>query len=262
MASKKEKESVEISAKTVEEAIERGLSELGLTRDQVEVEVINPGRGGVLGFGAEDAQVRITALLVEPPPDVESLQAEAVAAESPQQAESVDTSTSQAALAIESVAVMPDFTELSVSLLQGLLDRMNIKAQVTARIGDDLVEEGEEPPLTLDITGDDLGILIGRRGETLRALQYMTRLMLSKSLKRWEPVVVDVEAYRVRRRRLLRQLAARMAERVAFSQQRVVLEAMPAHERRIVHIALRDHQAVTTKSIGEGEHRKVTIIPR
>jgi spoIIIJ-associated protein len=86
--------------------------------------------------------------------------------------------------------------------------------------------------------------------------------MLSKRLERWEPVIVDVEAYRVRRRRLLRQLATRMAEKVAFSRQRVVLEAMPAHERRIIHIALRDHPQVTTKSIGEGERRKVTIIPK
>jgi spoIIIJ-associated protein len=90
----------------------------------------------------------------------------------------------------------------------------------------------------------------------------MTRLMLSRKLERWEPVIVDVESYRVRRRRQLRQLAARMAEKVAFSKQRVVLEAMPANERRIIHIALRDHPQVMTRSVGEGEHRKVTIIPK
>ena len=105
-------------------------------------------------------------------------------------------------------------------------------------------------------------ILIGRRGETLRALQYMTRLMLSRKLERWVPVIVDVESYRVRRRRSLRQLANRMADRVAFSQQRVVLEAMPPNERRIIHIALRAHPQVTTKSIGEGDNRKVTILPK
>jgi spoIIIJ-associated protein len=139
---------------------------------------------------------------------------------------------------------------------------MSIRARVTVRVGDDLIEEGEEPPLTLDIVGDDLGILIGRQGETLRDLQYMTRLMLSHRLERWEPILVDVESYRVRRRRSLHLLAIRMAERVVVSRQRVVLEAMPAHERRIIHMALRDHPTVTTKSIGEGEHRKVTIIPK
>lgn len=247
-----EKESVEISAKTVEEAIDLGLSELGLTLDQAEIEVVNPGRGGVLGIGAEDARVRIVAVLEKPPTGVESTPVE----------EEAETPVPS----VESVAVLelpdPEITELATDLLQGLLDRMKVYAQVKARVGNDLAEKGEEPSLILDVTGNDLGILIGRRGETLRALQYMTRLMLSRNLERWEPIVVDVESYRVRRRRSLRQLANRMAERVAFSQQRVVLEAMPANERRIIHIALRDHPQVTTTSIGEGDHRKVTILPK
>lgn len=247
-----EKESVEISAKTVEEAINLGLSELGLTRDQVEIEVVNPGRGGVLGIGAEDARVRIVAVTQKPLADAEFISFE----------EELET----LALLPETVSVSelpdPEVAELAIDLLQGLLDRMKVHAQVIARLGNDLAEEGEEPSLILDVTGNDLGILIGRRGETLRALQYMTRLMLSRELERWEPVIVDVESYRVRRRRSLRQLANRMADRVAFSQQRVVLEAMPANERRIIHIALRDHPQVTTTSVGEGDHRKVTILPK
>ncbi len=247
-----EKESVEISAKTVEEAIDLGLSELGLTRDQVEIEVVNPGRGGVLGIGAEDAQVRLIVVPERPPTEVESTPVE----------EEADTLVPSVEPAIVSELPDPEIADLATNLLQGLLDRMKANAQVKARLGDDLAEEGEEPSLILDVTGNDLGILIGRRGETLRALQYMIRLMLSRKLERWEPVIVDVESYRVRRRRSLRQLANRMAERVAFSQQRVVLEAMPANERRIIHIALRDHPQVTTTSIGEGVHRKVTILPK
>jgi spoIIIJ-associated protein len=239
--------SVEASAKTVEEAIDRGLSELGLTRDQVEVEVVHPGRGGVLGIGAEDARVRIIALAPEPTPDV-GLQAEEL--------------VEKPAVSQLEARIDPQVAELATGLLQELLAGMKVRAQVRARVGDDLAEVGEEPALTLDVTGDDLGILIGRRGETLRALQYIARLILSRRLERWEPVIVDVESYRVRRRRSLRQLATRMADRVAFSQQRVVLEAMPAYERRIVHIALRDHPQVTTKSIGDGERRKVTIVPK
>jgi spoIIIJ-associated protein len=247
-----EKRSVEVSAKTVEEAIERGLSELGMARDQVEVEVVNPGRSGVLGIGAEDARVRIIALPTEPTSDLESVYVE----------EKLETSAPEVEPATEPVAVESEVAHLATDLLQGLLDRMKVSAQVRTGAGDDLAEEGEEPALILDVTGNDLGILIGRRGETLRALQYMTRLMLSRKLERWEPVIVDVESYRVRRRRSLRQLAARMAERVAFSHQQVVLEAMPANERRIIHIALRDHPDVTTKSIGEGDRRKVTILPK
>jgi spoIIIJ-associated protein len=244
-----EKASVEISAKTVEEAIARGLADLSLTREQAEITILNPGRSGVLGFGAEDALVRIA-----PRPELQERATEVAEPES---------DFEEPALAAPAPgAPASDAANLALDVLQGLLDRMNIRARVTVRVGDDLIEEGEEPPLTLDIVGDDLGILIGRQGETLRDLQYMTRLMLSRQLERWEPIVVDVESYRVRRRRSLHLLAVRMAERVVVSRQRVVLEAMPAHERRIIHMALRDHPTVTTKSIGEGEHRKVTIIPK
>ena len=244
-----EKASVEISAKTVEEAIARGLADLSLTREQAEITVLNPGRSGVLGFGAEDALVRI-APRSEPQEE---------AAEVAEPESDFEESVREASIP---AAPASDAANLASDVLQGLLDRMSIRARVTVRVGDDLIEEGEEPPLTLDIVGDDLGILIGRQGETLRDLQYMTRLMLSHRLERWEPIVVDVESYRVRRRRSLHLLAVRMAERVVVSRQRVVLEAMPAHERRIIHMALRDHPTVTTKSIGEGEHRKVTIIPK
>ena len=139
--------------------------------------------------------------------------------------------------------------------------KMGIRAQVVIRQKVD-VEEGELLPVVLDIVGDDLGILIGRRGETLAALQYITRLAVSRKTRRWYPLVVDVEQYKVRRERSLRRLAQRMAERVSFSQQPMALEAMPAYERRIVHITLRDHPSVITKSVGEGDQRKVTIIPK
>ena len=247
-----EKESVEVSAKTVEEAIERGLGELGLPRDQVDVEVLHPGRSGVLGFGAEDAQVRIVARPVRSAAELQPVQVDA----------KVELQALPGEPEPEPGELDREVAELAADLLQGLVDRMKVHARVQYRIGDDLAEEEEEPALVLDVTGNDLGILIGRRGETLRALQYMTRLMLSRKLERWEPVIVDVESYRVRRRRSLRQLAARMADKVAFSKQQVMLEAMPANERRIIHIALRDHPQVTTRSIGEGDHRKVTIIPK
>jgi spoIIIJ-associated protein len=143
------------------------------------------------------------------------------------------------------------------------LTRMGLTATVETRIGHDLIEEETEtPPVVFNIQGEDLGILIGRRGETLRALQYLVRLMVSHQIKRWSNLVVDVEDYRVRRRRALRSLAQRMAERVAYTGQTRALEPMPAHERRIVHMCLRDHPHVRTHSVGEGERRKVTIIPK
>ena len=104
--------------------------------------------------------------------------------------------------------------------------------------------------------------MIGRRSETLQALQYMVRLMVSKDMGSWQRIVVDVESYRSRRRKSLQRMARRMAERATNNQERVVLEAMTPYERRIIHITLRDHPAVYTKSIGQDNNRKVTIIPK
>lgn len=249
-----ERSSVDVSARTVEEAIERGLAELGLTRDQVEVEVISAGRSGVLGIGAQDAQVRLSAL---PAAGGIAQVAAPEAAACPAAAEEPGPVGTAPLTGAQS-----EVAELAAQLLQGLIDRMHLQGQVVVRAAEDLADDGDTSPLVLDITGRDLGVLIGRQGETLQALQYLTRLMLNKSLARWEPVIVDVESYRARRRRLLRQLALRMAERAITSHRRVILEAMPAHERRIIHITLHDHPQVTTRSIGEGEHRKVTIIPK
>jgi len=114
----------------------------------------------------------------------------------------------------------------------------------------------------LNITGEDLGILIGRRGETLRALQYLVRLMVSHRLKHWTNLVVDVENYLIRRRRSLESLANRVADQAVRAGRVQALEPMPAYERRLVHIALRKNPKVTTESIGEGERRKVTIVPK
>jgi spoIIIJ-associated protein len=114
----------------------------------------------------------------------------------------------------------------------------------------------------LDVAGDDLGGLIGRRGETLRDVQFLTCLMVSRELQHWPNLMVDVEHYRARRERTLTALAQRMADQVRKSGESVALEPMPANERRIVHLALRDDADVFTESIGQGERRKVTIFPK
>jgi spoIIIJ-associated protein len=147
-------------------------------------------------------------------------------------------------------------------VLGDLLKQMGIRASVESFWDNELAEEDGPSPLVLNITGEDLGILIGRRGETLRALQYLVRLMASHRLKHWSNLIVDVENYVVRRRHGLESLALRVAEQVARSGRPQALEPMPASERRVVHVALRKHPQVTTRSVGEGETRRVTIIPR
>ena len=146
--------------------------------------------------------------------------------------------------------------------LTEILRLMNVRASVEITLGHELADEGQPPPIVLNITGEDLGILIGRRGDTLRALQYLVRLMVSHRLKHWTNLVVDVENYVIRRQRTLESLAQRVAEEVARSGRTQALEPMSPYERRVVHVALRKHPDVTTQSVGEGERRKVTIIPK
>ena len=221
--------SIEVSAPTVEEAIARGLAELGKTEDDVGIEVLDPGSRGLLGIGAKEALVRLS--FAEP-------------------------EEKEAAPFEESVE------QIARETLQELLVKMGVKAGVAFRPEEEMPDEEDAPPFILDITGDDLGVLIGRRGQTLQALQYITRLIVSREVQHWVRLVVDVEKYKARREKALRQLAQRMAEQVAFGHQPLALEPMPPHERRIIHLALRDHPIVTTKSIGKGDQRKVTIVPK
>lgn len=145
--------------------------------------------------------------------------------------------------------------------LEELLQKMKIKAEVEAEWGAP-DEDGEPRPLVLDVLGDDLSMLIGRKGETLSALQYITRLIACKRLNRGVHVIVDVEGYKQRREEQLRRLAQRMAEQAVQRKRQMSLEPMPANERRIIHLELRNHPDVRTESVGEGDRRKVTIIPK
>jgi spoIIIJ-associated protein len=107
-----------------------------------------------------------------------------------------------------------------------------------------------------------MGILIGRRGETLSCLQFLTNLIVGRKLQYWPRVVVDVEGYRMRREEYLRSLARRVAERVRMRHQAITLDPMPANERRIVHLSLRSSPYVGTESIGEGEDRRIVVSPK
>jgi spoIIIJ-associated protein len=279
----------EFRGKTVEEATETGLAALGLKRSQVEIEILSRGSRGLLGFGAEDARVRITRIPTaqrEAPPKRQppapqkqpakaqpdkpaqpnklgaSAQPDTPAKPAPDRSGS--SAAQPAAAAAEPAATLTDgeVGAIAAELLQGMLDRMDMRATVQVVDYRGVLDAGQDPPLVLNIEGEDLGILIGRRAETLAALQYLTRLMVNHRSHRWVNLVVDVEGYKARREEQLVRLAERMAERAVSTGRVVTLEAMPPRERRIVHITLRNHPEVTTQSVGEGEQRKVTIIPR
>ena len=242
---------IEVSAPDVERAIERGLTQLGLTREQVRIAVVDSGSRGILGIGAREAIVRLEALALDTGVSPE------IAAEPGEPASEGEPDVqagNEFALSPEQVA------EVARQTLAELLGKMGIECEVVIRKEE--TAETQDSPTTLDVLGGDLSILIGRRGEVLSALQYITRLIVSREVEQWVNVVVDIERYKQRRANSLQQLAQRIAERVASTKQPVALEPMPPNERRVIHVALHDHPSVTTQSVGKGDNRKVTIIPR
>jgi spoIIIJ-associated protein len=144
--------------------------------------------------------------------------------------------------------------ETARSLVEGLLKHMGIRAQVTVRTGTD--------PITLDISGRDLGALIGWRGETLRALQSVTNVMVGRHLAEGERIIVDVERYRQRREHTVREIALRAARQVKMTGDAITLDAMQPFERRAIHLALEGDPDVTSGSIGEEPERRVVVGPR
>jgi spoIIIJ-associated protein len=280
----KSERSVVVSGKTVEDAINNGLAMLGVRRDQVDVEIITEGSRGVLGFGAEHARVRLAVKVPAAPPVAETPPPPPPAkregprfrerrppreprhAEEVRQVEEVSVAEEpRPAADVRETRIEPgEGTPEAVGqeVLDELLRLMGVRAAVDTYLGEDLADEGQPAPIVLNITGEDLGILIGRRGETLRALQYLVRLMVSHRVKHWTNLVVDVESYLARRRHALESLANRVADQAIRSGRTQALEPMPPYERRLVHIALRKHPRVTTQSVGEGERRKVTIVPK
>lgn len=208
---------IEVSAKTVDEAIQTALEQLGVDEDQVEVVVLRKGRSGVLGMGTEEAKIKVKLL---------------------SQTKGKD-----------------EVASIATEVLETLIKAMGISAEVCVTQA-----PTEEQPMALDIEGEDLGILIGRRGQTLASLQYVVRLIVAEKMKMWVPINVDVAGYKKRRYESLRGLALRLAEQVKRNQRLITLEPMPADERRIIHLALADHPDVDTESTGEGEGRKVAIL--
>ena len=226
-------EILEVSGKTVDEAIAKALKQLGVEREDVNITILHEGKsGGLFGLGSEDALI-----------SVEVLESASVGNKAPEPtAEAVVTTARET--------------------LEELLKLMGVTGTVVPGTYPDESGEPNSAPIAFNIEGDDLGILIGRRGQTLSSLQYLLRLIVGRKTNTWLPIVIDAESYKQRRYEALQALAHRMAENVKTKGTPFTLEPMPPYERRIVHMALANHSAVYTESIGEGESRKVVIKPK
>ena len=246
---------IEVEAESTESAIEAGLERLGVGRDAVEIKVLDDGSKGLFGLGAREARVRLTIKPRAAPP-----QAPVTPAEPP--AGPTEPTEPDVAEPAPDRPKPRGEAEIARGVLVELLTLMEIdKAQVDVRQAEPVPGE-KNPPLVLDVHGPDTDVLVGRRGKTMAALQHITRLIVGREVGSWVHLVIDIDGFKARRERSLHRLAHRMAEQALSTNRTVRLEPMPPHERRIIHLALRDYPNVTTESIGEGDRRKVTIIPR
>ena len=204
----------------MEEAVQSALEELGASRDEVEITVLEEGKSGVFSLGAEEARVRVS--LLRP-------------------------------------AEEADIAGTAREILEKLLELLGLEASVTIREDSGEESSGVTVPVLIDILGDDLGILIGRGGQTLAALQYLLRTIVSHRLELKVPLTIDVEGYRERQIESLQNLAQRVADQVVSQKESCMMKPMTAYERRIIHLELAEDPDVTTHSIGVGDGRRVVI---
>jgi len=231
------------------------LRELGLTRDQVEVEIVSED--------SEEAVVIVTPL--DGVADGEEDEDAGV-----DDGDDADTEEDELAPAPAERTREPrtprqeveDPAEFAAQMLDRMLELMSVRADVSIRDPETPGDGLGMANAVLDIEGEELGLLIGRRGETLQSLQYLLNLMVAQQIGRQEFFTVDVEGYRRRRENQLNSLARRMADQVKRTGRPTTLDPMPANERRIIHLALSEHRYVKTESTGEGDERRVAIAPR
>jgi spoIIIJ-associated protein len=275
--------SVEIQAYSVEEATWLALEELGLTHDDVDIEILSDAGPD------EDAEalVRVTARGMASQPVPKARQTSTSGEQRDRQSrprnrgqtgngggnqdwlggrssERVRPSLRGAPPKRADDRVDSENEIVARDVVKELLGRMGIEAEAMAVDNPSTVPlDQEEPPtIFIDVVGRDLGNLIGRRGDHLSHIQYLVSMLVNRRIETYTRVIVDVEGYRSRREESLVGLAERVARQVARSQRPVVLEPMPPNERRVIHIALKSHPEVATQSSGEGNQRRITVEPR
>lgn len=262
-----ESNSNEFSAETVEEAIAKGVNELGLKPGEFMVEVLQEPRRGLFGAGSRPAIVKLKMLRRSEPRTVISnyqpeKEEEKVVISSPPQETGPRTQISDPTISGMADEDLSEEASIAKTVLTELLGEMgfdDFKIIVTLS---DPSEDGSNTPWMLNVEGKRASVLIGRRGDTLASLQYITRLIVSRRMQRRANIIVDADGYKARRSQRLKDLAIRMADQAVSQGRSVTLEPMPPHERRMIHMTLREREDVFTKSTGEGDSRKVMIVPK
>jgi spoIIIJ-associated protein len=241
----------EFQGKTAEDAIEKACRTLSLTKDGMEIEVLEPGSAGIFGLvGGRKAKIKVCIPERENKPREEPEQEtkQEPVQRSAQGAEQEIDQPIEAAEEKNGLAVAKEALENILTLIP--MESITVTAEQTNGI------------ISLDIEGDKSGLLIGRKGRTLDALQFIVNKIVNKTLEKRTQVVVDSESYRKRRKEFLTQMALQMGAKAKKMKKPVATNLLYPHDRRIVHLALRDDGELSTKSRGDGLFKKVIIIPR
>ena len=230
---------LEKSARTEDEAIAAALAELGLDRDDVSVEIVERAKSGFLGIGASPAVIRVSYEAEDEP----AAPAAAPKAEAP----AAPAKAAPAAVVDEN----EDYAEIR-RFLTGLLERMGVTADIE-------ISPRENGGVNVNLSGSGMGAIIGRRGETLDAIQHLTNYAINRGQNKRVRINVDAESYRLKREQALQRLAQKVAGKVTRYRRNITLEPMNAYERHVIHAALQDHPDVTTFSPGTEPNRRIVV---
>jgi len=295
------KDSIEVSAATVDEAVDQALSELGATQDDVLIEVLSTPRSGLLGLGSRAARVRVSRRPIEgahskaqspppapprpprgqapetsrgrPPEPSRSRAPEGPRTDRPrtrapepprERRPEPQRSHAEQAIGPESEPAAADDDRQPANVEEQKREAIGILTQILELMGEkaEVVLTGvDAEAIEIEIRGDGSGILIGRHGQTLDALEYLLNRLVSHKIKDAVSVVIDTEGYRARRNNQLERMALSMGERAKREHIKMTMEPMPPRDRRIVHLALKDDPLITTRSTGDGYMRVVEIVP-
>ena len=255
---------LEIEDKSIDDAIEKACRDFGVPREKLNIEIISESTGGFLGVLSKKAKIKASLLSFDmdfnltddPQPKIETrkkIEPRIMPQAQPAPASQAAIATPTASTSSFSSEAVSELASPAKELLAGILTRMSFECQIS-------VKETPEK-IILNIEGDESGLLIGRRGQNLDALQYILNKAINKSDNDRKMISVDSETYRKRREESLLELAQRVREKVKNTQKPVSLAHMNAHDRRIIHLALQEDESLTTKSRGEGEYRKIVVLP-
>lgn len=252
--------SIEKVAKNVDDAITEALIELGASTDEVDIEVISKGSKGLLGFGARNAKVRVT---LKETKFEEALQGKEVKPELLKVGVKPGVESSNVLEEIvndsdDALVGLKEEVEQVIKNAENFLDKLLKQMEIDCIIHSEIIDNNR---ISIGLEGKNMGIIIGKRGETLDAIQYLVNIIANKERKEYIKIMLDTENYRARREETLRKLAFKLSKKVQKSRKPIILEPMNPYDRRIIHSALQDSKFVKTHSEGREPFRKVVITP-